>query len=203
MGFWKEKGKSLFYVFSSFFILLQGIALRYGRNYRAQTEITRQWNQVWDEIDELAKLWRQADVKNFVTFENMANQKELEQALARLKQATMSLKESEKRVQEVKGSAQQFYQKAHAYYQHAASRLTALINFLRAKKGKYSFKDDDMVFESERDMAVFRELIKQISYLDQEKKDLDALIKNHNRKHLLLMPKNKTSEMEKKNHENL
>jgi hypothetical protein len=59
--------------------------------------------------------------------------------------------------------------------------LLDIVNFLLARKENYEVKENEISFDSESDAARFRELIQQLSYLDQEKEDLDVFIVNHNR----------------------
>jgi hypothetical protein len=184
MSFLKKNGKVLLTVSFCIFIILQQIAVRYRRTYTSRMEMTDE--NGYDtvalyEINQLEELWRKADVEDLVTPEKMANPKQLELARARLKQAEKGIQESEKRVQGVTGEKHEFFKKAHAYYHHSASVLIDIVDFLLANKGEYSVKENEISFDSENDAARFRELIGKLSYLHQEKQDLDAFILHHNR----------------------
>ena len=184
MGFFKKNKRILLTVFFSSLLLLQQIGVRYRLTRSSTVEMIDENGYdtlVSYEINQLEKLWRQADVEDLATPEKMASQAHLEQAHARLKQAEIGIRKSEQRVRKATKSKREFFQKAHAYYHHSASALLDMIDFLLAKKEEYSVKGNEISFDSESDAARFRELIQRLSYLDQEKRDLDVFIVNHNR----------------------
>lgn len=184
MSFLKKRGKTLLTISFCIFLIVQQIAVRYGRSYRSQTEGTdRNGNDklAMYEVNQLEKMWHNAAVKDLVTPEKIANHTELKLALSRLKEAEIEIQKSEKRVQGVAEKKREFFQKVHAYYHHSASDLIAIVDFLLAKEGEYSVNGNEINFESETDAERFRELINRLSYLDREKQDLDAFILHHNR----------------------
>lgn len=183
MGFFKRNKKILIISFS-FLLLLQQIAVRYRLTHSSTVEMIDDNGYdtlVSSEINQLEELWRKADVEDLATPEKMANLTRLELARVRLKQAEIGIRESENRVRKVVGKKREFFQKAHAYYHHSASAFLDIINFLLSKKEKYLVKGNEISFEREIDAERFRELIQQLSYLVQEKEDLDTFILTHNR----------------------
>jgi hypothetical protein len=184
MGFFKKNKKILLTVLFTSLLLLQQIGVRYRLTRSSTKEMVDENGydtMVSYEINQLETLWRKAGVEDLVNPENMASFAQLELARARLKQAEMGIRESENRVRRVTGRKRQFFQKAHAYYHHSASTLLDIVNFLLARKENYEVKGSEISFDSESDAAKFRELIQQLSSLDQEKEDLDLFIVNHNR----------------------
>lgn len=184
MSFLKKRGKTLLTVSFCIFLIVQQAAVWYGRSYRSQTEGTdRNGNDKLAiyEVSQLEMVWRKAAVENLVSPEKIADHTQLKLARARLKEVEIELQKAEKRVQGVTEKRREFFQKAHAYYHHSASALIAIVDFLLAKKGEYSVNGNEINFESETDGERFRELINQLSYLQQEKQDLDAFILHHNR----------------------
>lgn len=179
MSFFKERGKILLMVSFCVFLIVQQIAIQYGRSYRTQTEGTdRHGNDKLSiyEVSQLQKVWRKAAVEDLIIPEKLADQTELKLAHARLKEAKIEIQNSEKRVQGVTGKKREFFEKVHAYYNHSASAITAIIDFLLAKKGEYSVGGNEINFKSEADGEMFRMLINKLFDLHQEKQEFDAFI---------------------------
>lgn len=178
MSFFKRNRKVLLIVLGCL-MLLQQVGTRY-RLSRSSIDKNGYDKLVHSEIHQLEKLWRQADIADLDSPEKLGNPKELEQARARLKQAEIGILESEKRVQKVTGKRKEFFQKAHAYYHNSTDALLNIVDFLLEKKENYSVIGNEIAFDTETDATKFQELIQQLSYLDQEKADLDTYISNHN-----------------------
>lgn len=168
----KKKGKLLLMISFGIYLIIQQIALQYGRSYRSQTE-DRSGSE---ELNQLNQVWHKAAVEDLITPEKIADHTKLKLARARLKEAEIEIQQSEKRVRGATGKKREFFQKAHAYYHHSASALIAIVDFLLAKKGEYSVNGNEINFESEDDGEKFRELINELSSLHREKQDLDAFI---------------------------
>ncbi len=184
MSFLKKRGKILFMISFCIFLIVQQIAVWYGRSYRSQTEgLDRNENDrlAMYEVSQLEKMWRKADVEDLITPEKIADHIELMLARSRLKETEIEIQNSEERVRGVTGKKREFFQKVHAYYHQSASALIAIADFLLAKKEGYSVKGNEINFESETDAERFRELIDQLAYLHKEKQELDAFILHHNR----------------------
>lgn len=180
----KKKWMVVLSTFFCFFLLLQQIAVNYRLELSTRkSEIDEEGNDlvVAFEINQLERLWEQADVTDLVTPEKMTNFGYLEEARKNLEQAMIGIQESEKRVQRETGKRRKFLQKVHGYYRHLVSALMNVTDFLLMEKGNYSVEGYEVSFESESSVAKFQELIMQLSELQQEKKELDALILSHNR----------------------
>ena len=184
MSFFKNRGKVLLTFLFCIFLILQQIALWYGRSYRTQTaRVDGNGNDklVLYEINQLEEVWRKAAVNNLITPQLLADQVELKQARARLEEVEKGIVKSEERVQGVTGKKREFFQKVHAYYNHSVTVLTSIIDFLLARTEEYSVNGNEINFDSEADGESFRELINQLSFIYQEKEELDAFILKHNR----------------------
>ena len=183
MSFFKERGKALLIGTFCVFLIVQQIALQYGRSYRAQREkIDKNGNDklAWYEVDQLQKAWRKAAVDDPIALIKMSDQAELKSARARLKEAEVEIQNSVKRVQGITGNRREFFGKVHAYYNHSASAIGAIVEFLLAKRGEYAVKGNEINFKDENDGEIFRRLIHHLSDLHQEKQELDAFILQHN-----------------------
>lgn len=165
------------------FLIVQQIALQYGRSYRAQIEETDTNGNdklAWYEVEQLQKAWRKAAVVDLITPEKMSDQTELKLARTRLKEAEIEIQNSVKRVQGVTGDKREFFNKVYAYYNHSASAIMAIINFLLERREEYVVSGNEINFKNESDGEKFRKLIHHLSNLHQEKQELDALILQHN-----------------------
>lgn len=178
MGFSKERARGLLMLSFSIFLIVQQVVIRYGRSYRSRAEHNK---LIVHEVSELQKIWRKAAVHNIITPEKIANPTELKLARARLKEAQAEIQNSERQVKGVTGEEQELFQKAYAYYQRSASALLAIVDFLLAKERKFSVNGNQVDFESNDDSQRFLELVNQLSYLQQEKQNLDALISYYNK----------------------
>jgi hypothetical protein len=184
MTFSKERATGLLMVFFSIFLIVQQIAIRYGRwhRFRAEkTETARERDLAMHEISQLQNIWRKAAVGDIITPQKLANPTELKQTRARLEEAAIEIQNSKKRIQESVGENHEFFQKAYTYYHQSASVLLKIIDFLLAKEGKFSVNENEINFDSDSDAGRFRELLNHLSHLHQEKQNLDAFILHHNK----------------------
>lgn len=172
MNFLKKRGKILLIIALPIFLIVQQIAVGYGRSYRSQAED----KLVLQEVNQLRNVWHKAGVEDLVTPEKMANHPELELARLRLKEAEMERHNSGKRIEAAVGKKNELFQKVDAYYHDSALALIAIVDFLLAKKEEYTVNGNEINFESDIDAERFRELINQLSSLHQEKQLLDACI---------------------------
>lgn len=185
MSFFKAKGKILLMVSFGIFLIVQQIAIQYGRSYRKNQigGIDRNGNDklAMYEVNHLQEVWRKAVVEDLITPEKLADQAELKLARIRLKEAEIEIQNSEMHVQGVTGNQREFFEKVHAYYKHSSSAIMAIIDFLLAKNGGYSVNGNEINFPSETDGELFRMLINQLYNLHREKQELDAYILQHNK----------------------
>jgi len=184
MSFLKKRGKVILVISFCTFLIVQQIAMMYGRSYRSQIDgIDENGNDklAMDEVTKLQNVWRKAGVEDLITPKKIADQTELTLAHARLKEAEIEIQNSEKRVQGVIGKKREFFEKVHAYYNHSASAIMAIIDFLLLKKGDYVVNGNEINFASEADAEMFQMHINQLLDLHQEKQKLDAYILQHNK----------------------
>lgn len=183
MNFSKERWRILLMVSFSIFLIVQGIALQYGRSYRKQIDGTDRNGHdklAMYEVNQLQEAWRQAAVEDLIAPEKLADQNELLLARVRLKKAAIEIQNSENRVQKVSGKQREFFKKLHAYYHNSISAIIAIIDFLLTKKGEYSVNGNEINFTSETDGELFRILISHVFDLYREKQELDAFVLQHN-----------------------
>jgi len=183
MKFLTKKRKTYLTIFFSSLLILQQVAVYYGRTRSSRHEVVDENGNdrlAYSEINQLEELWNKAQVDSLLTLQTIGNPNALYEARTRLQNVERGIQQSQKRTEAVRGKKRDFFQKAYAYYRHAASTLIGIIDFLLANKDKYSVYQTEISFDNDSDADTFRNLVGELTVIHQEKKELDNFIANHN-----------------------